>query len=221
MNNEFQNVAYAHLALTFYLQTAFRKHFRGIYIHKKSNLSKTNSSFILAPNHFSWWDGFFAYELNRVFYKKNFWVAMLERELSKNPFLKKIGATSITQGNIKETLLQLERYRDQIENSDNLCLVWFSQGELQNLSSYPIKLKKGINYVAQNTKVIPAYFHIEFGKHPKPHVCLITGEEIDKTAKDKKKLITDSINELKNIVENDLIKQSMWKKLLGKDFDLF
>ncbi|MFN8670558.1 MAG: lysophospholipid acyltransferase family protein [Candidatus Sericytochromatia bacterium] len=109
-----------------------------------------NKSILLIANHFSWWDGFFAYYLNLKLFKKNFHVMMLEKELEKRKVFSAIGAFSINpkSENTKESLdytIQL------LENANNLILL-FPQGKIESNYLDEINFRKGIEYITNNSK---------------------------------------------------------------------
>lgn len=109
-----------------------------------------NKSILLIANHFSWWDGFFAYYLNLKLFKKNFHVMMLEKELEKRKVFSAIGAFSINpkSENTKESLdytIQL------LENANNLILL-FPQGRIESNYLDEINFRKGIEYITNNSK---------------------------------------------------------------------
>ena len=54
-----------------YISKIIKKDFHNIEYDKGFNFDK-NKAILLIPNHFSWWDGFFAYFLNLCFFKKKF-----------------------------------------------------------------------------------------------------------------------------------------------------
>ena len=78
-----------------------------------------NKAILLIPNHFSWWDGFFYYFINLKFFRKRFHVMMLEKELSKRPIFKYIGAFSVEQKSetVQETLSYTS---DLLKNPNNI-----------------------------------------------------------------------------------------------------
>ncbi len=50
---------------------------------------------LILANHFSKWDGFIQYRINRILYRRKFHVMMLEEQLLKHPILRKGGAFSV------------------------------------------------------------------------------------------------------------------------------
>ena len=54
-----------------------------------------SKSLIVTPNHFSWWDGFFIYWTNKKLFNRKLYVLMLEEQLKRYWFFKKLGCYSI------------------------------------------------------------------------------------------------------------------------------
>lgn len=130
---------------SFFLKLAFRKiKFIG------DAVTHEDKPVLMIANHFSWWDGFIQIRLNLKVFKKRFHFMMLEEELIKAKTLQKIGACSISKGSrgIIETLQHLITI---IQNPDNLYL-FFPQGEIQSLYTYPFEFEKGaLNYILRRT----------------------------------------------------------------------
>ena len=83
---------------------------------------------LLIPNHFSWWDGFFALHLNRHLFRKKFHLMMLERELIERIFFTRAGAFSINQGS--REIIESLNYTNGILNNSNNLVVMYPQGQL-------------------------------------------------------------------------------------------
>src|SRR4051812_13384534 len=56
-----------------------------------------NRAVLLIGNHFSLWDGFVLYRVNRLLFKKQFHVMLLEKTAKRVPILKYGGAFSINK----------------------------------------------------------------------------------------------------------------------------
>lgn len=100
---------------------------------------------LLLSNHFSWWDGFLIFHLNRIYFKKKFHVMVLEDTAKKVSFLKYLGAFSI-QKNAKSLVESLEYAGQLLNNPENLVLI-FPQGQLHSLHSKTINFEKGISRI--------------------------------------------------------------------------
>ncbi|GET33791.1 hypothetical protein PbJCM13498_26540 [Prolixibacter bellariivorans] len=106
---------------------------------------------LLIGNHFSWWDGFIAYRINRKFWKKQFHVMMLEKELSQRMFLNNAGAYSINKGN--RSILETMNYTAEILQTPNNLVVIYPQGRIQSLYNHSFSFEKGIRYLTNRSNL--------------------------------------------------------------------
>jgi len=134
---------------------------------------------IITPNHFSWWDGFFADHLMRRFTGRKPYLMMLERQLRKYRFFKYAGAFSIDPerpGSVKESM----EYAKKICTSPDDYLIFYPQGEIQLYENKFIKLKRGITLLtsAQNANVLIVSFKIVYNEEKRPSVYCRFGDLI-------------------------------------------
>lgn len=118
---------------------------RIVYVEKPT---LTDASVLMIGNHFSWWDGFIQWQVNRRFFNKRFYVMMLESQLSKNPILKYGGAFSI-QKNSRAMLDSLRYAHDLLQDKQNLVLM-FPQGALESQHEHHPRFEKGLEVVLRN-----------------------------------------------------------------------
>lgn len=94
-------------------------------------------------NHFSWWDGFIAYHINRKILKKRFHVMMLEEQLRSRMFLSRAGAYSVRKGS--RTVVESIKYtRELLQNKNNLVVI-YPQGEIASIHQKPVRFEKGFS----------------------------------------------------------------------------
>lgn len=126
---------------------------------------------IVTPNHFSWWDGFFAEYLMRKFTGRKLYIMMLEDQLKKYPFFKYLGAFSIKPGSVKSVADSL-KYAKEIAASSESYLVFYPQGEIQKYEAEHVKLKSGLTAFSdsEKTDVLIVSFKIVYGNEKKPDV---------------------------------------------------
>ena len=124
---------------------------RGFYAHhfNKIILNRQESILLLA-NHFSWWDGFLMFQLNRLFFKKNFHVLVTEEDYKKHWFLKYLGAFAAenTGKDVISTLL----HAGQLLNDPNNLVLLFPQGKTSSVYVSSIAFEKGIMQVVNESK---------------------------------------------------------------------
>lgn len=103
---------------------------------------------LIIGNHISWWDGFIPYELNRRIFKRRFHLMMLEEQLQKIKFFRRLGAFSIDPGK-RSALQSVNIASDILKIKDNL-LVLFPQGEIQSQFKEDIIFRKGWFRILKN-----------------------------------------------------------------------
>ncbi|HEX7366876.1 MAG TPA: lysophospholipid acyltransferase family protein [Pelobium sp.] len=134
-------VIYAFFA--WYIERIIKKDFSSFAYNKID--FQSDKSILLLANHFSWWDGFLVFHLNKIYFKKKFHVMVLEETAKKVGFLKYLGAFSI-QKNAKSLIESLEYAGQLLDNPENLVVI-FPQGQLHSLHSKTISFEKGISRI--------------------------------------------------------------------------
>jgi len=96
------------------------------------DIPNTNPEYpiIIAPNHSSWWDGFFLYLLNEKFFKRKFFIMILESSLEKYSFFRKLGGYSINQESPKSIVKSLNYTVEQMTDNQQSFFTIFPQGIL-------------------------------------------------------------------------------------------
>lgn len=159
------------LYISFILKTDFRE------VKIMGDIKSDERSILLIPNHFSWWDGFFAWHLNKVLFKKRYHVMMLENELSKRMFFTKVGAFSINLNS--KGIVESLNYCSQILNDSNNMLLMFPEGKLGTLHKSELKFRKGVERIlnqSPNTRVIFAACLTDYYGHRKPSLTISLSE---------------------------------------------
>ncbi|MFP4555827.1 MAG: lysophospholipid acyltransferase family protein [Bacteroidales bacterium] len=143
------------------------------------NINPNERSVLLIPNHFSWWDGFFAWHLNKKLFKKRYHVMMLEKELAKRKFFSKAGAFSINLNS--RSIINSLNYCQQILSNPNNLLLMFPQGRLESQHHSGIKFRKGIERIAKQSpeaRIIFAACLTDYYSHRKPCLTIALKEHI-------------------------------------------
>lgn len=134
---------------------------------------------ILAPNHSTWWDGFFVYLINNQLFSRKFFIMILEEQLSKYKFFTKLGGYSINQNSPKSIIESLNYTNSLIEKFNNPLITIFPQGILEPQFKNPIKVGRGIDKIIQKSDkeiaILPLSIRTEFYKEQYPEVFLKFG----------------------------------------------
>lgn len=111
---------------------------------------KKEEAVLLLANHFSWWDGFLMFQLNRLLFKKEFHVLVTSEDYKKHWFLKYVGAfAGAGKGkDVVETLL----YAGELLNDPNNLVLVFPQGRLYSVYNNNIAFEKGVMQLVNASK---------------------------------------------------------------------
>jgi 1-acyl-sn-glycerol-3-phosphate acyltransferase len=162
-----------------YLKRLLKKSFSDFrLINELPQFDKT-INLIITANHFSWWDGFFVYWFNKHFINKKLFVLMLEQQLLRYRFFKKLGCYSINLKNAYSTITSLRYTLDVISDSNNIVAI-YPQGEIQPYEQRPIIVKDGISFLSNKTKkdffILPIAFKIHYSNERLPCVYIRCGK---------------------------------------------
>jgi len=127
-------------------------------------------SILLLANHFSWWDGFLMFQINRLYFRKNFHVMITEENYRKVWFLKYLGSFSVKK-NSRSVIETLEYAGNLLNDSENLVLL-FPQGRLYSGHVEQVQFQKGlmnlINASSRKFQYIFAAGFADYFEHRKP-----------------------------------------------------
>lgn len=127
-------------------------------------------SILLLANHFSWWDGFLLFQINRLYFRKKFHVMITEENYRKVWFLKYLGSFSVKK-NSRSIIDTLEYAGSLLNDPQNLVLI-FPQGKLFSGHVEQVQFQKGlmilINNSFKNFQCIFAANFVDYFEHRKP-----------------------------------------------------
>lgn len=90
---------------------------------------------------------------------------MLEEQLVKYKFFRKLGAYSIIPGNVK-SVIETKNYTNKIISSSKNFAVIYPQGEIEAYEKRPLNIKEGLKFIlkdsGKNIYVVPAGFKIQY-----------------------------------------------------------
>jgi len=115
---------------------------------------KPGHSYILMCNHFSFWDGFWAFYIcNKVFMNKGMkklYIMSLKKQMEKNKWLRYIGSFSIDPG--KRSIGKSFDYAAEILSEPGNLLLFYPQGKLESLYTRFIKFDEGLYEIVPRIK---------------------------------------------------------------------
>ena len=168
-----------------YLRWKYQRSFAAVHFNLTGALGRLDPGIpvILVPNHISWWDGFFCFEVqHRLRPGSGIFSLMLESELKKFPILRKIGCFGIEPGNAASVRRAFGQFRDLVAANSYRTLTFFPQGEISPLRRRPLGFRRGIETLVQisgRVQYVPVAIHIEPLNHEKPTAFIYAGAPID------------------------------------------
>lgn len=111
---------------------------------------KKDASVLILANHFSWWDGFFIFYLNKKIFKKQFHVLVNAKNYNRIGFLKYLGAFA-AENSGKDVLETLSYAGKLLDDPNNLVLV-FPQGKLYSNHVKNVTFEKGVMHIINASK---------------------------------------------------------------------
>ena len=162
-----------------YLARLFKRHFYEIRLLGELPEIPDHLPLLLLPNHSTWWDGFFVYLLNKRVFHRTAYLMMLETQLSKYKFFRKIGAYSIEPENPRKVIESLEYTVELLRREMSLVTV-FPQGQLLPWYTRPLGYKRGVEWILQKygkqVTVLPLAIRTEFLGEKQPSVFFLFGD---------------------------------------------
>jgi 1-acyl-sn-glycerol-3-phosphate acyltransferase len=137
---------------------------------------------ILAANHVSWWDGFLLREVQRRLQPAApLFTVMLERELDRVPFLRRLGAIPLDPARPASVRAVFRALREERQRDPAPLVAWFPQGRIEPSWKRPLKLRPGIPALARALapcSIVPVALHIEPLAAPAPTAFVSVGAPI-------------------------------------------
>lgn len=120
---------------------------------------------LLVANHTSWWDPFLLRELHRSLRPGSpLYTLMLEAELERRPFFRRIGVIGIdpaSPASVRGALRTLER---RLRSRPDATVTYFPQGRIWPTTRRPLGFRRGIEVLARRLPgalVLPVAIHVE------------------------------------------------------------
>lgn len=183
-----------------YITRLLEKNFSGFYLTGDIPLLNSNENLIITPNHISWWDGFLIYYVLKKYIPGSIYLLMLERQLKKFWFFRKVGAFSINPNSIN-SISEAQKYFGEICKPENL-IVLYPQGEIKQFDDRELGIKKGLNYfikdLSNDSQILPAAFRIQYFEEKKPEIICRFGNVMTK------KSITENFGNYTEEFENNI-----------------
>lgn len=165
-----------------YMNRMLKKNFSHFYLVNEYPQALKESKLVITPNHISWWDGFFAEFLFSKLLNRKLHIMMLEEQLKKYWFFKKLGAYSIQPDSIR-SILETARYTMELINNPNNYVITYPQGEIESFEKRPLTLKEGLKYFIKGIEnefyVLPVGFKIHHYNEKYPSIIVRFGKPLN------------------------------------------
>ena len=159
-----------------YLTWSFKRNFHEIQVLGTLPEIPDDLPMLLLPNHSTWWDGFFVYLLNKRIFRRTAYLMMLESQLSKYKFFRKVGAYSIEPENRRNVIESLE-YTVELLTQEIPLVTVFPQGQLLPWQTRPLGYKRGVEWILRKYRksiaVLPLAIRTEFLGEKRPSVFFL------------------------------------------------
>lgn len=160
-----------------YIKHLFRRNFFSLNLLGEIPKCDRTYPLMVLPNHSTWWDGFFAYFLNRKIFQRTAFLMMLESQLNKFPFFSRVGAFGLdpsTLSGVRRSLrYSIKTLRDHTEQNPVLFYL-FPQGELKPWRSHSLDYKRGfcsiIKHYGKNVCLLQLAIKTMYLEEQYPHV---------------------------------------------------
>ncbi|OCX51305.1 hypothetical protein BEL04_14830 [Mucilaginibacter sp. PPCGB 2223] len=130
---------------SWYISRIVKRHFRSVNFNPID--LQSGKAVLLIANHYSWWDGFVLYHLNKIHFKKQFRIMVLEETMREVRFFKYLGAFSIHKSS-KQVTGSLVYAAELLTDPDNLVVI-FPQGKLYSNFVNDVVFEKGAAKIAE------------------------------------------------------------------------
>jgi len=164
-----------------YIAAILRRDFSRFWLTGTMPDIPDSSAVLATPNHIGWWDGFFMHHINRTLLHKNFYLMILEEQLSIHWYFRHLGVYSIKPGDRKDIRESLVYTRTLLNKKDSM-VVLYPEGELSSQFNCQLDIKGGVKYLSRQEgnsfSVLPAVFIIQTWDKRKPEIICGFGNAI-------------------------------------------
>jgi 1-acyl-sn-glycerol-3-phosphate acyltransferase len=204
-----------------YLKHLFKRHFATFNLIGNVPDIPKEYPLIILPNHNTWWDGFFIYDLNKRFFQRHLYMMMLEDQLRKYPFFRYLGAYGIIPDNpddVRKSIAYTVKLIESHSSADVMVCI-FPQGELVSWYQKPLHYQRGVELIVQRLKIpvimLPLMIRVEHIKEQYPHVFFKIGKPqlVEKDQKINIQEITQASEKLKDELKRELVNHHYGKVL--------
>jgi hypothetical protein len=167
---------WAEALFSVYLTRLLRRHFHALRLLGETPSPPPGLPLLLVPNHGSWWDGLFLYELNRRLLGRRLHLMVLEEHVTRFGFFRRLGAFSIRPGSRDEVAASLAYAASVLADPANV-LALFPQGRIHHPSERPLGFLRGVERIlrehAAPVAILPLAMRCELCENQRPEALFL------------------------------------------------
>jgi hypothetical protein len=159
-----------------YIRRLMRRSFHAVHLIGEPPVVAPEKPLLVVANHGTWWDGFFIYVLNKSVLQRRLYIMMLEGQLARYPFFRRLGAFGIEQGSPRGVISSLAYSAAVLKDPSSLLCI-FPQGEMRHVHARPLGFQRGTQRVLAMyggaLSILPVAMACEFTAEQRPEVFLL------------------------------------------------
>jgi hypothetical protein len=168
-----------------YVRRLTKKHFHAMRLIGELADVPREKPLLVVANHGTWWDGFFIYLFNAHMLHRELYMMMLEEQLAKYPFFRRLGAFGIEQGRPRSVMSSIAYSAAVLKDPSNLLCI-FPQGSMRHVHARPLGFQRGLQRVVAMSggvlSVLPVAMACEFIDDQRPEVYLLADRAYEVSA---------------------------------------
>lgn len=137
-------------------------------------------------NHSSWWDPFILREMHRRMRPEQpLYTLMLQSELEKHPFFRRIGIVGIDPASAGSVRRAIRTFQRRLERHPGACVTFFPQGRIWPATRRPLGFRRGIEPFVQAlapVTLLPVGIRVEPLNDLRPTAFTLPGSPIPATS---------------------------------------
>jgi len=167
---------WAEVLFSLYLTCLLRRHFHALRLLGEAPTPPPGLPVLLLPNHGSWWDGLFLYELNRRLLGRRLHLMVPEEHVARFGLFRRLGAFSVRPGFREEVAASLA-YAASVLGDPANTLGLFPQGRIQHPSDRPLGFRRGVERILRKhgapVAILPLAIRCEFYENQRPEALFL------------------------------------------------
>ena len=167
---------WAQALFSLYLTGLLRRHFHALRLLGEPPSPPPGLPLLILPNHGTWWDGLFLWELNRRLLGRRLHMMVLEEHVANFRFFRRLGAFSIRPGCRLEVAASLA-YGAAVLGDPANALGLFPQGRIRHPAERPLGFQRGLERILRAhgapVAILPLAMRCEYYENQRPEALFL------------------------------------------------